>query len=157
MIIVPNANSIHRQLAVMMGIQETIYEFSPRDYEVGHQRVYDLSKMLSDITSAGFEIIFERGLSLKVLPNGMMTEFPDTLLKALVDISDNMLLNGWQISHSWFVRPNQSKDYSKNCYSMSLYVVDGNYEEKSPSRMDLLSTSNAGEINDAFFSEWIQK
>ena len=29
-------------------------------------------------------------------------------------------------------------------------------KKKSPSRMDLLSTSNAGEINDAFFSEWIQ-
>ena len=107
LIIVPNANSIHRQLAVMMGIQETIYEFSPRDYEVGHQRVYDLSKMLSDITSAGFEIIFERGLSLKVLPNGMMTEFPDTLLKALVDISDNMP-SEWMANLAFVVRPTQS-------------------------------------------------
>jgi 2-polyprenyl-3-methyl-5-hydroxy-6-metoxy-1,4-benzoquinol methylase len=90
LIIVPNANSIHRQLAVMMDIQKTIYDFSPRDHEVGHQRVYDMAKMRNDISSAGFEIIFERGLSLKVLPNGMMTEFPDPLLKALVDISDNM-------------------------------------------------------------------
>lgn len=90
LIIVPNANSLHRQLAVMMGIQKTIYEFSPRDYEVGHQRVYDMPQMRSDIAKAGFEIVYERGLSLKILPNGMMTEFPDSLLKALVDISDNM-------------------------------------------------------------------
>lgn len=90
LIAVPNANSIHRQLAVLMGIQETIYDFSPRDHEVGHQRVYDMQKMRNDISSAGFEIIFEKGLFLKILPNGMMTEFSDPLLKALFDISEKM-------------------------------------------------------------------
>lgn len=104
LIIVPNANSIHRQLAVMMGIQKTIYDFSPRDHEVGHQRVYDMQMMRTDIASAGFEIVFERGLSLKVLPNGMMTEFPDSLLKALVDISDNMP-SEWMANIAFVARP----------------------------------------------------
>jgi 2-polyprenyl-3-methyl-5-hydroxy-6-metoxy-1,4-benzoquinol methylase len=90
LIIVPNAMSIHRQLAVLMGIQETVYDFSPRDHEVGHQRVYDMQAMRKDVAQAGYEILFERGLFLKVLPNGMMTEFSDALLKALVDISDNI-------------------------------------------------------------------
>ena len=106
LIIVPNANSIHRQLAVMMGIQKTIYDFSPRDLEIGHQRIYDVPKMHADIARAGFEIIFERGLFLKVLPNGMMTEFPDALLKALVDISDNMLAES-MANIAFVVRPNQ--------------------------------------------------
>lgn len=90
LIMVPNATSIHRQLAVLMGIQKTVYDFSPRDLEVGHQRVYDLPHLRSDISAAGLEITFERGLFLKVLPNGMMTGFPDGLIQALGHISDSM-------------------------------------------------------------------
>jgi 2-polyprenyl-3-methyl-5-hydroxy-6-metoxy-1,4-benzoquinol methylase len=104
LILVPNANSIHRQLAVMMGIQETIYDFSPRDHEVGHQRVYDIQKMRNDIASAGFEIIHERGLCLKIVPNGMMTEWSDSLLKALVDISD-ILPAEYMANIAFVVRP----------------------------------------------------
>ncbi len=89
-IIVPNATSLHRQLAVMMGIQKTVYDFSPRDHEVGHQRVYDLPALRRDVALAGFEITYERGLFLKILPNSMMTEFPNALIKALVDISDQL-------------------------------------------------------------------
>ena len=89
-IVVPNATSLHRQLAVRMGIQQTLYDFSPRDYEVGHQRVYDLPQLRADVEMAGYEIIYERGLFLKILPNGMMTHFSDDLIKALVDISDDL-------------------------------------------------------------------
>jgi 2-polyprenyl-3-methyl-5-hydroxy-6-metoxy-1,4-benzoquinol methylase len=104
LIVVPNANSIHRQLAVLMGIQETIYDFSPRDHEVGHLRVYDVKKMRSDISSAGFEVVLERGLFLKMLPNGMMVEFQDSLLKALTDVSDNMP-SEWMANIAFVIRP----------------------------------------------------
>lgn len=89
-IIVPNATSLHRKLAVIMGIQSTVYDFSPRDHVVGHQRVYDLPTLRADAMKAGYNIEFERGLFLKTLPNSMMTDFSDELLKALVDISDEM-------------------------------------------------------------------
>ncbi len=88
LIIVPNATSIHRQLAVQMGIQGTVYDLSPRDHVVGHQRVYDLAALKRDAQLAGFDVIYERGFFLKILPNDMMTGFRDDLLKALVDISD---------------------------------------------------------------------
>lgn len=104
LIVVPNANSIHRQLAVRMGIQKTIYDFSPRDHEVGHQRVYDINKMRADISSAEFEIVTERGLFLKILPNGMMLDFPDSLLKALTDISDDMP-SEWMANIAFVIRP----------------------------------------------------
>lgn len=89
-IVVPNAQSFHRELAVKMGIQETIYDFSNTDREVGHVRVYDIESLRKDAEDAGFNIVFERGLFLKTLPNFMMTEFGDDLLKALVDISDDL-------------------------------------------------------------------
>lgn len=89
-VIVPNARSFHRQLAVRMGIQGTVYDFSPADHAVGHVRVYDLAALRKDVLASGFRMVMERGLFLKILPNSMMTGFSDELLKALVDISDGL-------------------------------------------------------------------
>jgi len=89
-IVVPNAQSIHRQLAVIMGIQNSIYDFSLSDHEVGHLRVYDIEALKNDVEQAGFSIIYERGLFLKMLPNSMMVNYSDSLLQAMVDISDNL-------------------------------------------------------------------
>lgn len=90
LIIVPNATSLHRELAVMMGIQKTIYDLSLRDVEVGHQRVYDLSLLRRHVIEAGYDILTEKGLLLKLLPYNMMTNFSEDLLKAMVDISDRL-------------------------------------------------------------------
>jgi len=103
-VIVPNATSLHRRLAVMMGIQESVYDFSPRDHEVGHQRVYDLPALRKDVAMAKFEVIFERGLFLKVLPNSMMTDFSPALINALVDISDEMPAE-WMANLAMVIRP----------------------------------------------------
>ena len=89
-VVVPNARSFHRQLAVRMGIQKTVYDFSPVDRAVGHVRVYDLEALRKDVLAAGFRTVMERGLFLKILPNSMMTGFSDELLKALVDASDDL-------------------------------------------------------------------
>jgi len=90
LVIVPNATSLHRQLAVMMGIQPTVYSFSPRDHQVGHVRVYDLDALRRDVEAAGYAVVAERGLFLKILPNYMMSGFSEELLRALVDISDRL-------------------------------------------------------------------
>lgn len=104
LVIVPNATSFHRQLAVLMGIQQTVYDLSPRDHVVGHQRVYDLPRLKQDAEKAGYVVVYERGFFLKILPNNMMSEFPDDLLKALVDISDGLPAE-WMANIGIVVRP----------------------------------------------------
>ena len=104
LIIVPNATSLHRQLAVIMGIQETVHDFSPRDHEVGHQRVYDLGMLRKDVAEAGYRVLLERGLFLKTLPNGMMVDFSDSLLAAMVDISDG-LPTEWMANLAMVIEP----------------------------------------------------
>ena len=47
-VIVPNATSIHRRLGVKMGTLQTVYDFTERDVQLGHQRVYDLDRLKSD-------------------------------------------------------------------------------------------------------------
>jgi SAM-dependent methyltransferase len=90
LVIVPNAYSLNRRLAVLMGTQKTVYDMSRRDIEIGHKRVYDLPALRRDVTEIGYRIVMERGLFLKTLPNSLMTEFPDELLEALVEISDTL-------------------------------------------------------------------
>jgi SAM-dependent methyltransferase len=89
-VMVPNAESLHRRLAVRMGVQQRLDALSPRDRLVGHQRVYDLARLRADLTAAGFTPVEEFGYQLKVVPNAMMSDWPENLLSALVTISDEL-------------------------------------------------------------------
>ena len=90
LVTVPNAGSIHRRLAVLMGIQSALDELSSRDHLVGHQRVYDLKGVRADVCNAGFVIVEERGFVLKVLPNTLQKTMSPKLLEAFHTISDQI-------------------------------------------------------------------
>lgn len=85
--VVPNAESLHRQLAVMMGLQPANNSLSPRDKLVGHQRVMTLDELAAVFTDAGFEVTERFGYFLKTVPNSMMTTYSPDLLKALTRIT----------------------------------------------------------------------
>lgn len=89
-IVVPNRNSIHRQLALRMGLISRLDELSARDHLVGHQRVYDFSGLEQDVTRSGLRPVTRFGSFLKTLPNGMMMGYSNELLKALDGISDDL-------------------------------------------------------------------
>jgi len=86
-IIVPNANSIHRKLSVLMNLQTKLDSLSQRDILVGHQRVYTFETLEKDISIAGLKVLDKAGFFLKVLPNSMMKDFNLDLIKALNKIS----------------------------------------------------------------------
>lgn len=85
--VVPNRNSLHRQLAVVMGLQPALDSLSKRDLLVGHQRVYSLQTLEQDILAAGLSVIDSCGFFLKVLPNSMMLHYSRDLLRGLNAIS----------------------------------------------------------------------
>jgi 2-polyprenyl-3-methyl-5-hydroxy-6-metoxy-1,4-benzoquinol methylase len=90
-ITVPNAESIHRQIAVKTMYQKSIYDLSERDKEVGHFRVYDINLLRDHVIQAGdYQIIEESGMFLKTVHLGLMKSYSDDLLKALFDISDEI-------------------------------------------------------------------
>jgi 2-polyprenyl-3-methyl-5-hydroxy-6-metoxy-1,4-benzoquinol methylase len=92
-VIVPNAESIHRQLSVIMGIQDRLDNLSKRDLLVGHQRVYDYKLLENHISQANFKIKEKKGFFLKTLPNSMMLKFDIKLIKALNSISEKLPFN----------------------------------------------------------------
>ncbi|MEF7616116.1 class I SAM-dependent methyltransferase [Aquincola sp. MAHUQ-54] len=90
LVVVPNRDSLHRRLAVLMGLQPALDTLSPRDHLVGHQRVYDLQTLEADLREAGFEPFERRGFFLKTLPNGMMLDHSPALIQALNDLGDEL-------------------------------------------------------------------
>lgn len=89
-VVVPNKRSLHRRLAVLMGLQPKLDTLSPRDHLVGHQRVYDLDGLEEDLRAAGLEPFERKGLLFKPLPNGMMLDFSSDLVQALNDLGDEL-------------------------------------------------------------------
>jgi trans-aconitate methyltransferase len=69
---VPNAKSIHRMVAVEMGLLTSIYELNSRDHELGHYRVYDLDILKDHLTTVGFKVKETGGVFLKPLSNGQI-------------------------------------------------------------------------------------
>ncbi|NBS40663.1 MAG: class I SAM-dependent methyltransferase [Betaproteobacteria bacterium] len=88
--VVPNSQSLHRQLAVMMGLQEAVDTLSARDHLVGHKRVMNMIDLELAIRGAGFNVTHKFGYFLKVVPNSMMRSWPPNLLKHLTSISDKI-------------------------------------------------------------------
>jgi len=66
---VPNAKSIHRMVAVQMGLLKSEYELNERDHELGHFRVYDMDILKTQMKDAGFKIQESGGIFLKPLSN----------------------------------------------------------------------------------------
>jgi 2-polyprenyl-3-methyl-5-hydroxy-6-metoxy-1,4-benzoquinol methylase len=82
-IIVPNKESLHRQLAVIMGLQPELDTLSARDKLVGHQRVYSIDTLCLDTVAAGLKVVDTAGFFLKTLPNSMMLGYSKDLIMAL--------------------------------------------------------------------------
>jgi SAM-dependent methyltransferase len=89
-VVVPNRDSLHRRLAVEMGLQPALDTLSPRDHLVGHQRVYSLAGLETDLRAAGFEPVERRGFFLKTLPNGMMLKHSPELVWAMNRLGDQL-------------------------------------------------------------------
>ena len=75
-VVVPNRESLHRRLAVRMGIQDGLDDLSARDHLVGHLRVYGLDTLGADLEGAGFRVEERFGFTLKTVPNSMMLDWP---------------------------------------------------------------------------------
>lgn len=71
---VPNAKSLHRLVAVEMGLLANEYQLNQRDKDLGHYRVYDLDSLRKDLSDAGFNIQHSGGYFLKPLSNGQIEQ-----------------------------------------------------------------------------------
>jgi len=85
---VPNANSVHRVIALRMGLIKDINELSDNDKRVGHRRVYTLALLRSQIKEVGLIIVSEKLIGLKPLPLAQMINLPQEVIWAFCKSGD---------------------------------------------------------------------
>jgi 2-polyprenyl-3-methyl-5-hydroxy-6-metoxy-1,4-benzoquinol methylase len=89
-VIVPNAHSLHRRLAVAMGLARAADELGASDVRLGHRQVFTIARIEADLAKAGLHVSRKAGWFTKLLPQGMMTEFSDVLLEGLMKLGDEL-------------------------------------------------------------------
>lgn len=82
-IVVPHSLSLHRRLAVILGINLYPSQLGETDFRMGHKQVFSCFEMEELLVKAGFRIIEKKGMICKVLPNRMLTECSDEQLEGL--------------------------------------------------------------------------
>lgn len=86
LVAVPNATSLHRRLAVAMGLQTDVHQLGESDAGIGHRRVYDAPKMEVDLSAAGFRIEKRAPMMFKPLPNALLASLNEAQLKGMFEL-----------------------------------------------------------------------
>lgn len=71
---VPNGNSIHRLVAVKMGLLDKPCQLNSRDHALGHRRVYTSQTFRADIEKSGLKVLEIGGVYFKPLSNLQIQE-----------------------------------------------------------------------------------
>ena len=87
---VPNADSLHRKMGVILGIQKDTNDLGESDRSIGHRRVSRQHELEFDLENAGFRILCNLSMGLKVLPNSLLMGLTDAQLAALIDLGEEV-------------------------------------------------------------------
>ena len=91
---VPNAFSLHRQLAYEMGMIESVYQFSQSNKDFLQFHVFDKESLRKLVVSNGLEVIEEGGYFIK--------PFTHQQMEGIVDIVGNQVLEGlWKLGRKY--------------------------------------------------------
>jgi len=86
---VPNGNSIHRQIGMIMGLLDSTDTLNENDIKVGQKRLYTLKKLKNHIRKAGFDIFKIGGCFLKTMTYSQIDNFfSEELIKGFIKIAD---------------------------------------------------------------------
>lgn len=85
---VPNALSVHRMVALRMGLIKRPDELSENDRLVGHRRIYTPELLGSHLSDAGYSDIAITTVALKPLSLGQMKDWPPELVDAFCRSGD---------------------------------------------------------------------
>jgi len=86
---VPNARSIHRQAAVLMGMLQSEHDLNEADIHHGHRRVYAPETFRHEFAAAGLRLLHFGGFWLKPVSNAQIaTAWNDAMLQAFMQLGE---------------------------------------------------------------------
>jgi SAM-dependent methyltransferase len=87
---VPNAQSLHRQAAVEMGLLDTVFSQSAKDVHHGHMRIYAPETFKADFIKAGYHIDYFGGYWLKPVSDKQIEEsWTQEMLSAFLKLGES--------------------------------------------------------------------
>ena len=84
---VPNANSLHRLIAIELGMIKDVHEQSAQMQKMQRRRTYDKDMLADEMTKAGFQIIDQNSYFVKPFTHAQMQKCMDNGI-----INDDILL-----------------------------------------------------------------
>ncbi len=87
---VPHALSLHRRLAVKMGLIQNPSELGETDFRMEHMRCLTWTQMRDLLEQAGFRVAQYGGMFTKPLPNAMLTGLSDAQLRGLFELGTEL-------------------------------------------------------------------
>ncbi|MGF7050593.1 2-polyprenyl-3-methyl-5-hydroxy-6-metoxy-1,4-benzoquinol methylase [Paenibacillus sp. DS2015] len=87
---VPNCMSLNRRAGFEMGLLESHDQFAPKDYQVGHRRLYTVEMLKEHIESANLELETMKGVFLKPLAESQMMELGLDAIKAFYSLGEDI-------------------------------------------------------------------
>jgi len=91
LVLVPNAGSLHRRVAVHMGLLGSPDELNEQDLLLGHRRVYWPETLQADVRSGGWDIEHFGGIMVKPLTNRMIEkDWSAELIEGFLALGDEL-------------------------------------------------------------------
>lgn len=87
---VPNCKSMHRRIGVLMQLEPSPESKNARDREVGNRRSYGRNGLRRLLIKSGFKMVEIKGCFLKPLSSKQISNWEPALLKAFLDIGDEL-------------------------------------------------------------------
>lgn len=87
---VPNCTTLNRRVGMELGMLEDYSQLAPKDYEVGHRRLYTVDKLKKHCIEADLIVHNIKGIYLKPFSEKQMTLLDGKIIRALHKIGEDI-------------------------------------------------------------------
>lgn len=86
----PNCMSLNRRAGFRMGLLPSYEQMAPKDFEVGHRRLYTVDMLREHCELAGLKVLEMKGMYLKPLSERQMIELGDAAVRAFHGLGEDV-------------------------------------------------------------------
>jgi 2-polyprenyl-3-methyl-5-hydroxy-6-metoxy-1,4-benzoquinol methylase len=86
----PNCMSLNRRAGFKMGLLKSYDTLAPKDYLLGHRRLYTVDMMREHCTEAGLKVSLMKGVYLKPLAETQMIDLGDDVVRAFYALGEDI-------------------------------------------------------------------
>ena len=86
----PNCMSLNRRAGYKMGLLRSYDQMAPKDYAVGHRRLYTVDMLRDHCDQAGLKILELKGMYLKPLAEAQMIGLGDEAVRAFYALGEDI-------------------------------------------------------------------